>query len=1294
MGKAKTQRIIANVMALTLAVSAIPVASRMEVNAQPDTEEDNLTYQGASVYSTSGNLKEKAVIQGDSAEIYEDETQGKVLKLSGNSPQAGVLKLPENLYKNVTDGFTLTMDVSVSESAVDYTRLFQSSCCEMGSKGAPWNSPGVSIDLGGGNQWRTEVFVGKDSNAAAELENRTVGDRSISRETWHSMTFSVDSTKAVLTVDNESYIISEGDYSKLFGSEKYLDSYVYNAIGDSIYGDSSVQASIDNVKFYNSAEILDDTTLQVYYDFEDVDKVLAQTTIGDAGTYTDGTVLTQVGEAVSPDGNTVVSIKTDDAGRYFYSVRQNGEDIIYASRLGLKTEGADFTSGVAYQQGTIAEVTDDYQLYQGKHHGEIKDTCTEDTFILTKDGKELTVVIRVYDDGIAYRYEMNEGTSVTQEASEFVFPDQAAFLSYEQPNVTYEGTYKEYSMNQVYQAAGSYTVPSLVMVNNHYVLLTEAAVFSEEESYCSSYLKTTKGSKNLTWTAGNKQTGAVVMNQAFQTPWRVAVIGEDLNTVVNSDIVTSVNPDAGDRDWSFVKPGKTAWSWWSSTGDDPIAYEPQKDYIDFAAANGWEYVCLDYGWILWDDYKEKVKELADYAKEKGVGLWLWYGVNDVSHTAAGAYPDHSLLNKENITSEFEWASSIGIKGVKVDYYESDNQAAMNQMYLCADIAADNELMVLFHGCTNPGGENRTFPNVISYEAVYGAEYYKWRSEPSTANIINYLFTRNAVGSADFTPTALPVANIDATYGFMLAVSAYLESGIVHFAENVNVYEGFSGLSFMNALPSSWDETVVLEGKPGSYGTVARRAGENWFVAGLTTQKRETEIPLDFLVDGMTYDAVIYRTAEDNSGLDIAREKVTKEDVLTFALAKDDGVAVMLSEDSGDLTTSYEKNYAYYEAERADISGKAVVADNQYASGQQVVGYIGKGTENAVSFDVDVEEAGVYELKTFYVSGTDRRYEISVNGNEAVRTKNLNSGDWVSVAQDSIYVSLRAGENTITYANSDSDAPNLDRIAVSKAKTDKDPTKSDESKDETGTEEGSSYTYTIYEAEDAVIKNAQKNASTVGWLGGSEDSYVLFDHVTAEEDGTYYLMVRYFSGENRQVYVSVNGEEPQIIDCKSSGAWSEYASQAYVKVTLQKGENTIKVYNPEAYCPDLDAIGISTTKVDTGDNEQPGDNPDNSGDDKKSEDNTGDNKQPEDNLDNSGDNKQPENGTGVTENPESTDKNQSTAAGQTETKDKTKSGDADIPKTGDRSDIMVWSTLLGVSFAGFAGVIYKKKKERI
>lgn len=1182
MGKAGRKRTTAMVMAMVVAVAAIPVIP-VSVKAESLTEDSKWTYQGASVHSIAGNLNEKAVILGESAEIYEDEAQGKVLKLFGNSQQSGVLKLPDQLYKNVTDGFSISMDVNIAGDAGDYTRLFQSSCCEMGSKGAPWNSPGISIDLGGGNMWRTEVFVGKDTSAAAETENRNTGSTAVSRNAWHNVVFSVNKEKVVLKVDGEVYLSSGGDFSELFGSEKYLSEYVNNAIGDSIYSDSSVKAMIDNVKFYNSADVLNEDTLQITYDFENVEKVPATTTVGDANTYTDGTVLSQVNQISSPDERLVFSLQKDAEGRFFYSVKKDGEDMIYASRLGLETSDIDFGTGAEYHFDQTRAVTDTYQLYQGKHQGNISDTCTETTFSLEKAGKSLEVTVRVYDDGVAYCYGMKEGASIKKEVGEYVFPDQATLLSYTQPNVTYEGTYSEYSMNQVYQASASYTIPSLVSVNDHYVLLTEAAVFSEEDSYCSSYLKTTSESKNLTWSFGNKQSGAVMMKSEFTTPWRVAIIGDDLNTVVNSDIVTSLNPDAEDMDWSFIEPGKTAWSWWSSTGDDPIAFEPQKEYIDFAAENGWEYVCLDYGWILWDDYKAKVKELADYAKEKGVGLWLWYGVNDTGHTAAGAYPKHSLLSRDNITTEFEWASSIGIRGVKVDYYESDNQSTMNQMYLCADIAAENHLMVLFHGCTNPGGENRTFPNVISYEAVYGAEYYKWRSEPSTKNIINYLFTRNAIGSADFTPTALPVANINATYGFMLATCAYIESGIVHYAENVNVYEGYNGLSFLNALPVSWEETKVLEGEIGSYGTVARRAGESWVIAALSAKERNTALALDFLSDGKEYTAILYKTAENNKGLEIQTQKVTADTIIELALAKDDGVAIYISEDGLDIETAYEKKYHYYEAEAAKKSGAAVLSENQYASGKQVVGYLGNGEKNAIEFTIQAEEAGVYELKPFYVSGADRRYEIKVNGAEAIRTQALNSGDWVSVAQTSLYITLEKGENTIVFTNSKKDAPNLDRIAVSKAKTEKEPTKSDDSEDAVTGEDGSKYQYIIYEAEQALISNAQKNATTVGWLGNSADSYVLFEDVTVDEAGEYYLMIQYFSGEDREVYVSVNGEDGMVVACKSSGAWSEYASQSYVKVKLNTGKNTIKIYHPTAYCPDLDAIGISTTRTDAPDN---------------------------------------------------------------------------------------------------------------
>lgn len=1172
MGFLKNKCVMASVLTTTMVFTAIPF---MPVLAE-DTEVV-YTYDGSSVPCVGGELMKDAVIQGEKAEIYKDASKGNVLRLYGDASQEGVLKLPSGMYQNVEEGFTISMDVCVAEDAGNYTRLFQSSCCDVASRDWPWNFPGISLDLGESNLWRTEVFVGNNKDAAAEVESRNTSATAVSRGIWHTVSMSVNSSTATILVDGEELMSSRGEYGKLFGTEKYLDSFVTNYIGGSIYQDASIKAMIDNVKFYNSDTVWNDSTLQFFYDFEKVEEIEETGFTGDADTYTDGTDLTLVRTVLSPDSATELSILSDENGRYFYSVQQNGVDVIYASRLGIVTAEADFSTGAGFTDGSVTSCSDAYTLYQGKHRGTITDICNEYTFTLTKDGKNLAVIMRVYDDGIAYRYAMSEGAQIKSEASETVFPDQATVWTYAQPNVTYEGTYSAYSMKQIYNASATYTVPALAEVNGHYVLLTEAAVFSEDNSYCSSYLKTEKESKNLKWTFGNKQTSNVVMSEAFETPWRVAVIGEDLNTISTSDIVTSVNPDAEERDWSWVEPGRTAWSWWSSTGDDPIAYETQKDYIDFAAENGWEYVCLDYGWILWDDYKDKVKELADYAKEKGVGIWLWYGVNDVGHTSAGAYPDHSLLNEENIRNEFEWASSLGIKGVKVDYYESDNQDTMHQMYLCADIAADNHLMVLFHGCTNPGGEERTFPNIVSYEAVYGAEYYKWRSEPSISNIITYLFTRNAIGSADFTPTALPVANIDATYGFMLATAIYIESGIVHFAENVNVYEGYEGLGLMNKIPAAWDETIILEGKAGDYGSVARRTGDDWMIASLTEKQRTADLCLDFLEEGKTYHAYVYQTAPD--GLAVKEESVMAGDILSVDLSENDGCSVYITESEFDTMTEYEKQYEYLEAEQGVLDGRAVISDNQYASGMKVAGYLGNGAGNTATYEVYAQEQGVYELKLFYVSGVDRRYEVIINDAKTIRTGLLNSGDWVTVNQESIFVELEAGKNIICVGNSTKDAPNLDRIAISKAVTDEDPTISDTTEDEDTVSEGEGYTYDIYEAENAIIAgDAVKNPTTVGWLGNGEQNYVLFDSVNVKSDGTYYLMLKYFSGEDRQVYISVNGEEPVIADCPSSGAWTDYAATVYLKVNLKAGNNTIKLYNPIAYCPDVDAIGISTTTV--------------------------------------------------------------------------------------------------------------------
>lgn len=1149
------------------------------------------TYNGATVKNVSASPTcGDATIRGTGTEVaFDAEKNSNVLVLPGGSKGAGNLTLPADLHKNTTDSFTVALDVKVVDNSDSYTRIFTTSPCNMGACDFPWNSSEISLDIGENNKWRSWVNVGKNGgdNAPAEEWNRYDLTNAVSRGVWHHVSMSVTSEGYKISINGEVAAELKADLSKLFGENGYLQSYVNTAIGDTIYQDKSLAASVDNVAYYNAA--FENDSPAALYDFEEVEMKDKEKTTGSDNVYTDGTELTfvsEIGEIASPSGNITVKIHTDEStGRYFYSAYNNGNAVIYASKLGINTEAGDLSKGLtlAVESISIQKITDDYQLLNGKHT-DISDTCTETAFDLRDgDGSTVTVVIRVYDDGIAFRYEvdnMEGGTAkISSEASEFVLPDDSYIVSYT-PNVTYEGTFEKSTMDNVYAVSATYTTPTLACIgeNECWMLLTEAAVFSEKEPYCSSVMKTVAGSKNLTWTFGNKQNDKVTMEYPFATPWRVAVIAEDLNTLVNTDIITSVNPDAEEMDWSWVKPGKVAWSWWSYTS--VIEYDLQYDYIDFAAENGWDHVCLDAGWLLWDDYQAKVKALVDYAEEKNIGIWLWYGVNDTGNASLGMYPKYSLLDRETIEREFSWAESIGVKGVKVDYYESDSQQAMKQMYLCADIAADHKLMVLFHGCTNPGGENRTYPNILSYEAVYGAEYYNWRAEPTSKNIVTYVFTRNVVGSADFTPTAMPVNNINASYGFMLGTVVALESGVVHYAENVNVYEGYNGLSFMNDVPVVWDETVLAEGDVQKYATVARRSGEDWYIGSLSVEARTTDISLDFLEKGKTYTAYIYKDNEARNGLEIVTQTVTSEDVLAVNLTAEGGFAAKITTGSFKTVTDYEENYTYFEAEDAKRKGSAAIERNQFASGMETVAWLGAGEKNTVSFDVNVEQNGIYEVKVFYLSGADRSFDVTVNGDKVIRTEKLNSAAWSIVDQVSLYLKLTAGNNTISFGNISEHSPNLDRIAVSQNVCDHEETVSYEDGDDENENEASKYTYVMYEAEDAVVTGASLEGKFVGWLGSKskKDSNVLFDQITVDEDGTYYLLIRTIACEKRDVYVSVNGEDGVLVTCKSSGSWDAYSIDNYITIELKSGTNTIMIYNESGPCPNLDGIGISTTVV--------------------------------------------------------------------------------------------------------------------
>lgn len=837
-------------------------------------------------------------------------------------------------------------------------------------------------------------------------------------------------------------------------SEGALPSYTYNSIGHSVYSDDDIMACVDDVMMYDyaltaaqAAKLPDDP--QYRYTFEP-DTITEGEAVPDEETATarDGTALTSIPEyeTVSPDGTLVTKFWKDARGSYYYSVRKQSHgtwgNVIEPSKLGIVTITEDLSSGFSQTAPAAVSVEHDetYNMPYGKHT-KIRDNYKEISFPLKKGNSTLTVYFRVYDDGMGFRYALDHGATIKEETSQVIFPSKSKLWG-NWPNATYEWDMVELPRDRANETNATYSCPYTGVINDKYwVTVTEASVFNEDNPYCAGSLQFIGNYHSLRFKGGVKVSG-ISMGSAFHTPWRAVVIGDSLDQMSSSDLILNLNPPSVIEDTSWIKPGKTAWSWWSSGGDSPVEYHTQKDYIDFAADNGWDFVCLDFGWALWDDSEAKVKELCDYASKKGIGIYLWYGVNNKGHSGYKdskgnpAYPYYSLLDEATIVREFKRIRGLGVSGVKVDYYESDTQETMKQMNLCAKIAAENHLMVLFHGCTIPRGESRTYPNIVSFEAVNGTEYYKWFEAPALANRVSYTFTRNVVGSADFTPTGIPIYGIKATAGFALADVVTIESGIQHFAHSVYTYQGNKALPFLNDVPVAWDDMKVLDGYPMQFNVTARRSGSNWYVGASTLSARKVSVKLSELVDDDgTYTAYIFGDNKDGSDIEVRIIRdLTKDSVIEENLLANGGFAMKITKSGMKLTTPY-SNFKFYEAEKAKITGKASITSGKqgkYSSGSAYVGYIGGGADNAVTFEnVNVDKAGEYTLRIYYVSGERRSLSVDVNGTNAGRLDGLyaNKNDWSGIAAADTKVTLKAGNNTIKLYNASGNGPSIDRIAV-------------------------------------------------------------------------------------------------------------------------------------------------------------------------------------------------------------------------------------------------------------------------
>jgi len=479
----------------------------------------------------------------------------------------------------------------------------------------------------------------------------------------------------------------------------------------------------------------------------------------------------------------------------------------------------------------------------------------------------MQVITRAYDDGFAYRYAFpgSGAAAIVAEASGFRLP--AGSTAWMQSYVNnYEGYYNKGKVGTNF-TTGEYGYPALFQTPaGSWALITEAGMSG---AY---------GGTRLTGAGADgvfhvklpdaQETGTL----PWGTPWRVAIVGASLGPIVTSRMVENLSPPSVVSDTSWIKPGRASWSWWSnhSSGSD---FNTQKAYVDFAARMGWEYCLVDENWSAsW------MPALVQYANGKKVGIVVWTNYTGVD-TAAERNAKLPL-----------W-KSWGVKGIKVDFMLSDSQVRMQFYDDITKAALANKLMINFHGATIPRGLQRTYPNVMSFEAVNGAEHYTYTNPPTPSFNTILPFTRNVIGSMDYTPVTFSAKNRKTTVAHELALSVVFESGWQHFADSIASYDASGGEAFLKTVPAAWDETRFVAGYPGDYAVLARRKGTQWFLGAINAgTARSVGTPLTFLASGSTYRAEIYKDGAGGT-IAVAQQTVRSTDTLTLTLPVNGGYAI-------------------------------------------------------------------------------------------------------------------------------------------------------------------------------------------------------------------------------------------------------------------------------------------------------------------------------------------------------------------------------------------------------------------
>ena len=573
-------------------------------------------------------------------------------------------------------------------------------------------------------------------------------------------------------------------------------------------------------------------------------------------------------EVVSPDRHLVVGMTELDKGEYgdvSFAVYYNGERALPLVRLGMETNRQKYASNLKFKSVSEAKpITDDYRMLTGKRSHCVNHGTERVYSFENEDGNILDVTIRAYDDGVAFKYGVK---SVAPE--EFVVDEHTAYdvpqgvkRWMQQYTLGYEGFYPLSTNGRLegQPDANLWGYPGLVELRDSvFMLMTEANI---RRGHGGSFLCNADSADLYRVRLFDKQQP---MGETWESPWRVLIIGT-LSDVVESTLVTDVSDPSTVEDTSWIKPGSASWIYWAynhGTRD----YQLLKEYFDLAAEMKWPYSLIDWEWDQMGN-GGNLEDAVKYAHERGVKPLLWY---NSSTNWLGPTPLYRLNKPEDRAKEFEWLNKLGVFGIKVDFFLGDSISSMDYYIDLLEDAAKYNLMVNFHGATIPRGWQRTYPNLMSVEAVYGAEWYNNNgvlTHRAAAHNATLPFTRNVVGPMDYTPGAMismqpnvyrserPNAASIGTRAYQLALFVVFESGLQMLADNPTLYYRNEDCTrFITQVPVTWDETVALEAKAGEYVIVAKRKGDKWFIGGMTNngeKEREFTIKLDFLNKDRSY----------------------------------------------------------------------------------------------------------------------------------------------------------------------------------------------------------------------------------------------------------------------------------------------------------------------------------------------------------------------------------------------------------------------------------------------------------